>query len=689
MYPATGECNKQSAPSCRLFSLAELQSATKDFDDELVIGQGGFGKVYKGQISSEEGSHVVAIKRLDSTSSQGELEFRAEIETLSKLRHCHLVSLIGYCDDNEEMILVYEYMPNGTLYHHLHKAETPLNWVQRLKIAIGAARGLDYLHTGVGTRHGIMHRDVKSSNILLDENWEALISDFGLSKIGPTNQSSSYIDASVKGTFGYLDPEYFYTRRLTRKTDVFAFGVVLFELLSGRLPVDIRNGEEECSLVRWAQKCVKERKLDQMVDPNIRGTIFPKCLRRFAQIAYHCLLSVPKERPTMTVVVASLQAILELQQKNDNFANSLGTMGFTRKIHKYLASMTRQNSGSSTKKDGRNHGEMSHQHGELVARDLKKFTYDELKCASRDFRNDTCLGKGAYGAVYKGWVDKMTYSPCMHDTGLPVAIKRLNSYKRFDPDMLKEFCHPNLVKLIGYCLEGEQLFLVHEFMSNGNLEDLMWSGAIAQLPLVIKVKIVVGIARSIVFLLKTQDEVKADPYDRGTICEYRLHRHKILLDEDFTPKLLDYDVTKLVHGHYPNNGDLPYDDYFTGFKPLPLRTNLYGFTVLLAEVLTGKQIFYENEVEKIDEFLLQRGKMSLSHTANSYFEMYDDVDSESKVLTMLEEYEKYIPAIHELLTTTNKSYSSMLEVHTLKGHIDSVVKLKRLNIDTDQLHYSV
>ncbi|KAJ0942106.1 putative P-type H(+)-exporting transporter [Helianthus annuus] len=124
-------------------------------------------------------------------------------------------------------------------------------------------------------------------------------------------------------------------------------------------------------------------------------------------------------------------------------------------------------------------------------------------------------------------------------------------------------------------------------------------------------------------------------------------------------------------------------------SPLPLRTNLYGFTVLLAEVLTGKQIFYENEVEKIDEFLLQRGKMSLSHTANSYFEMYDDVDSESKVLTMLEEYEKYIPAIHELLTTTNKSYSSMLEVHTLKGHIDSVVKLKRLNIDTDQLHYSV
>ncbi|KAK9054959.1 hypothetical protein SSX86_026038 [Deinandra increscens subsp. villosa] len=333
---AAAESDKLAENACRLFSLSEIQSATGDFDDELAIGQGGFGKVYKGEISSAEGGHVVAIKRLDSTSSQGESEFRAEIETLSKLRHCHLVPLIGYCHDNREMILVYKYMPNGSLDFHLRKAETSLDWVQRIKIAIGAARGLDYLHTGVGTRHGIIHRDIKSSNILLDENWEALISDFGLSKIGPTNQQVSYVDASVKGTFGYLDPEFFYTNKLTRKTDVYAFGVVLFELLSGRLPVDIRHGEEQCSLVRWAQKCVKERKLDQMVDPNMRGNISPKCLRHFTQIAYRCLLSVPKERPTMTELVASLQASLELQQTHDNSANSLGSIGFTWKIHKYF-----------------------------------------------------------------------------------------------------------------------------------------------------------------------------------------------------------------------------------------------------------------------------------------------------------------------------------------------------------------
>ncbi|KAJ0524676.1 putative protein kinase RLK-Pelle-CrRLK1L-1 family [Helianthus annuus] len=328
MNTATGEGKNSSsltsAHLCRIFSLAEIQYATKNFDDELVIGQGGFGKVFKGYISSEEVGQIVAIKRLDSMSSQVELEFRAEINMLSKLRHSNLVSLIGYCHENKEMILVYEYMTNKTLYHHLHKADTPLSWLTWLNIAIGAALGLEFLHTS-----GVIHRDVKTSNILLDENWAAMISDFGL----------------VKGTFGYLDPEYFYTRKLTRKTDVYAFGVVLFELLSGRLPVDDRNGEDECSLLRWAQRCVKERKLDQMVDSNIKGTIFPKCLRRLTQIAYCCVHSVLKERPTMTEVVAELQALLELQEKSNHSGESSNIMGFNWKVHKYLVSRSKPNSG--------------------------------------------------------------------------------------------------------------------------------------------------------------------------------------------------------------------------------------------------------------------------------------------------------------------------------------------------------
>lgn len=208
---------------CRQFSLAKIKLATNDFDDAFVIGNGWFGKVYKGRLDFWEGIDV-AIKRLNVDSNQGATEFRAEIEMLSKFRHSHIVSLLGYHEGSGEgeMILVYEYMPNGSLEDHLHKRRANLSlltWVQRLQICIGAARGLDYLHTGTGVQTRVIHRDVKSSNILLDENLAAKISDFGLSRIGPANQSGTtnvYTDL-IRGTFGYMDAEYFATHRLTRK----------------------------------------------------------------------------------------------------------------------------------------------------------------------------------------------------------------------------------------------------------------------------------------------------------------------------------------------------------------------------------------------------------------------------------------------------------------------------------------
>ncbi|KAJ0698011.1 putative protein kinase RLK-Pelle-CrRLK1L-1 family [Helianthus annuus] len=237
---------------------------------------------------------------------------------LSKLRHCHLVSLIGYCNEGQEMILVYEYMPNGTLEDRLHKRRAPLTWVRRLKICIGAARGLDYLHTRTGIMHGVIHRDVKSSNILLDDNWVAKISDFGLSKIVPTNQPSTYVSTLVKGTFGYLDPDYFQTGRLTRKSDVYAFGVVLFEVLCGKQAVDRSIDEEQWGLATWAQDSIEEGRLEQIVDSNLRGRIFPKCLKEFALLAERCLHGRPKQRPTMTEVVEGLESILVLQEKTDS-----------------------------------------------------------------------------------------------------------------------------------------------------------------------------------------------------------------------------------------------------------------------------------------------------------------------------------------------------------------------------------
>ncbi|XP_047323185.1 receptor-like protein kinase FERONIA [Impatiens glandulifera] len=250
---------------CRRFSFAEISLATNNFDEELEIGHGGFGKVYKGitTVINSMVTMTVAIKRLDSESKQGEKEFISEIETLSKLRHKHLVSLVGYCNDYREMILVYEYMEHGTLADHLYKNKrngngivTPLNWKERLGICLGAARGLEYLHNN--SEQEVIHRDVKSDNILVDLNWVTKIADFGICKVGGAT-SHTHFTTDVKGTCGYLDPAYSSTRMLTKKSDVYAFGVVLWETLCGRPVIDERiDNEKQRSLVLWVQSLLPE-----------------------------------------------------------------------------------------------------------------------------------------------------------------------------------------------------------------------------------------------------------------------------------------------------------------------------------------------------------------------------------------------------------------------------------------------
>ncbi|KAH6791923.1 hypothetical protein C2S52_002400 [Perilla frutescens var. hirtella] len=306
-----------SLPSdlCRYFTIAEIKTATRNFDSNFIIGKGGFGNVYKGLV--DKGAITVAIKRLHHSSNQGAREFLTEIEMLSTLRHLHLVPLIGYCDDGGEMILVYDYMANGTLCDHLYNSgNPPLTWKQRLQICMGAAKGLHYLHNGA--EHTVIHRDVKSTNILLDEAWEAKISDFGLSKMGKSNDSFTHISTNVKGTFGYLDPKYLLTHQLTRKSDVYAFGVVLCEVLSGRAAVDVRLDEEQHSLAGWARYCIREGQADRLIDPNLMGQISEACFKVFVGIAGRCIHTKSLERPTMADVVMGLELALALQQTTDS-----------------------------------------------------------------------------------------------------------------------------------------------------------------------------------------------------------------------------------------------------------------------------------------------------------------------------------------------------------------------------------
>ncbi|KAK4477811.1 hypothetical protein RD792_017074 [Penstemon davidsonii] len=606
------------------------------------------------------------------------------------------------------MIIVYEYMPNGTLADHLYRLARKnqkysfLSWEERLNICIGAGRGIDYLHTG----NGVIHRDIKSSNILLNDFFVAKVSDFGLAKTQNLRDLQSHVSTNFKGTFGYFDPEYFRTHTLTRKSDTYSFGVVLLEVLCGRPAVDPLVEEDKHSLTMWARDKISRGEVDEIVAPSLRGKISPDSLKAFVGIVERCLHNEPKKRPTLAHVVTHLELILEQQNakslvlneiasvddvlsctdktQQDNtkllvpneitnvadrtiFSVSTGQLAVASshvqsvnrgmvnaeppygkedgsKTISHLISRIWKRAKPSKNKDSvgisisgidlatinlcniflfkdtwglficfaapisHHTSNKTSSRGNTVSQDDRKllgvggsnelisnpnlriFSFSELKAATRNFRADTVVGEGGFGRVYKGFLkDKSTDKNGM---GSVIAVKRLTlqSNQGFrewltEVNFLGNLCHPNLVKLLGYCSENNELLLIYEFMQNGTLYTHLFGGGSDVLPWDTRLKILIGVARGLAFL-----------HDLKIICR-DVKPSNILLDESYHAKLSDFGLAKMgpsgdnTHVSTRIVGTYGYvAPEFIATGHLYVKSDVYSFGVVLIEMLTGLRV---------------------------------------------------------------------------------------------------
>ncbi|KAL7616058.1 hypothetical protein Lser_V15G01727 [Lactuca serriola] len=543
----------------------DIGVATDNFSQTQCIGEGGYGKVYKAELEHFDGKNsleidgnnkcdlpkirsTVAIKCLfKRNDTQAEEGFSAEIHTLTSCKHPNIVSLLGFCDEEgSDLILVYEYVSNGSLDDHLRSYDkmNSLKWEQRLQICLDIAQGLNYLHT----EQSIIHRDIKSGNILLDDNLVAKIADFGLSKISPLSQQASYLETNVAGTNVYLDPEYEKTCKLKKASDIYSLGVVFFEVLSGSLAYaqayTNKNDKGLAPFVRQHfQKGTQKDMLDSKIMEEFDENIFTlskgpnqDSLETFLDIAYRCLAETHKKRPKIGIVVEKLKNALQLQKnQKDNLQISL----------------------------------------------------EDIKLSTNDFSNNNRIGRGGFGRVYRGEVTSID------GRQTNIAAKRLDTAggqgeTEFltELEILLEYKHRNVIGLVGYCNQPGEKIIVYEYASKGSLDwhlgnkDLTWRK---------RLEICIDIACGLDFL-----------HGGGATQEVVMHRDikspNILLGEDWKAKISDFGLSSItsVNEDVIDNacGTKGYcDPQYLADGVFKKASDIYSFGVLLFEILCGRLMF--------------------------------------------------------------------------------------------------
>ncbi|KAK9057851.1 hypothetical protein SSX86_022689 [Deinandra increscens subsp. villosa] len=545
----------------------EIKSATDNFSAENLLAQGTFFKVYKGQIERSGNLINIVVRKCQRTS----IAYN-EVVISKNLKHKNIVSpLEADEDENGQILIINKYEANGSLDRYV--SDTSLTWMRRLHICVGVARALNHLHHDVEDTHCIMHANIKSSKILLDHNWDPKLHGFGFAV--RAKKHHLHVTDQYKGSLQYMDPAYEHTGGLTPKSDVFSFGVLLFEILFGR-EASLPNNDN-WYFARSAGSCYEDRKLDDLIDPDLRKQMNLESLNIYAETAYWCLKEKRSQRPNMNQILLRLERALELQRTHEHLAVTV--------------------EGTSS----------NHLKGKNLER--LKFRLSDLELATNKFSNTYCIGSGGYGMVYKAELDHFDAISSTTVEGnveselskkrSTVAIKRI--FSRVDGqgeqgffaeiEMLSNSKHPNIVSLLGFCVEGPEMLLVYEYASNGSLDDYLGNiDNMTNLTWAQRIQICIDIAHGL-------NHLHTSIEGKQSIIHRDIKSANILLDSKWGAKIADFGLSKLQRTYqqgstlFTNNiagTEVYLDPEYLSTGKLKTKSDIYSFGVVMFEIMCGK-----------------------------------------------------------------------------------------------------